>query len=127
MTDRKILRIGFVGAGFIAHFHLKALLAVRNVEVTGVYSPTAAKRQKLADAVAELGLGTCHMHDSLDALLAADDVDALWILSPNPTRLATMRTIAAAVKGGPFEGLRRRLREAAGAYARGRQGDALAC
>lgn len=100
MTDRKTLRIGFVGAGFIAHFHLKALLGVRNVEVTGVYPPTAAKRQKLADAVAELGLGTCRAHESLEALLAADDIDAIWILSPNPTRLATMRTIAAAVKSG---------------------------
>jgi predicted dehydrogenase len=42
------LRIGFVGAGFIAHFHLKALLGVRNVEVRGVYSPTPAKREALA-------------------------------------------------------------------------------
>ena len=100
MTDRKTLRIGFVGAGFIAHFHLKALLGVRDVEVTGVYSPTAARRQKLADAVTELGLGTCRSHGSLEALLAADDVDAIWILSPNPTRLATMRTIAAAMKSG---------------------------
>lgn len=100
MTDRRTLRIGFVGAGFIAHFHLKALLGVRNVEVTGVYSPTAAKRQNLADAVTRLGLGTCRPHDSLEALLAADDVDAIWILSPNPTRLATMRTIASAVKSG---------------------------
>ncbi|HEY0854739.1 MAG TPA: Gfo/Idh/MocA family oxidoreductase [Devosia sp.] len=99
-TPKKTLRIGFVGSGFIAHFHLKSLLGVRNVEVTGVYSPTPAKRQKFADAVAELDLGTCRAYDSLEALLAADDVDALWILSPNPTRLATMRVIADAVKSG---------------------------
>jgi len=99
-TPRKTLRIGFVGSGFIAHFHLKSLLGVRNVEVTGVYSPTPAKRQKFADAVAELELGNCRAHDSLEALLAADDVDALWILSPNPTRLDTMRRIAAAVTSG---------------------------
>ncbi len=99
-TPRKTLRIGFVGSGFISHFHLKSLLGVRNVEVTGVYSPTPAKRQKFADAVAELDLGTCRAYDSLEALLAADDVDALWILSPNPTRLATMRIIADAVKSG---------------------------
>ncbi len=99
-TPKKTLRIGFVGSGFIAHFHLKSLLGVRNVEVTGVYSPTPAKRQKFADAVHELDLGTCRAYDSLEALLAADDVDALWILSPNPTRLATMRVIAEAVKSG---------------------------
>lgn len=99
-TPKKTLRIGFVGSGFIAHFHLKSLLGVRNVEVTGVYSPTPAKRQKFADAVAELDLGSCRAYDSLEALLAADDVDALWILSPNPTRLATMQVIAEAVKWG---------------------------
>lgn len=99
-TPRQTLRVGFVGAGFIAHFHLKSLLGVRNVEVTGVYSPTPAKRQKFADAVGELGLGTCTAHDSLEAMLAADNVDAIWILSPNPTRLGTMRIIADAVKSG---------------------------
>ena len=99
-TPRKTLRIGFIGSGFIAHFHLKSLLGVRNVEVTGVYSPTPAKREKFAKTVGELELGTCRAYDSLEALLAADDIDALWILSPNPTRLATMKAIADAVKSG---------------------------
>ncbi|SFZ83727.1 Predicted dehydrogenase [Devosia enhydra] len=94
---RKTLRIGFVGSGFIAHFHLKSLLGVRNVEVTGVYSPTPAKRQAFADAVGELDLGACRVHESLEALVEADDVDAIWILSPNPTRLGVMQTIADAV------------------------------
>ena len=39
-SARKTLRIGFIGSGFIAHFHLRSLVGVRNVEVTGVYSPT---------------------------------------------------------------------------------------
>lgn len=93
-TPRQILRVGFVGAGFIAHFHLRSLVGVRNVEVTGVYSPTPARREKLAAAVAELGLGSCTAHASLDALLTAEDVDAIWILSPNPSRLTVMRAIA---------------------------------
>ncbi len=36
------LRIGLIGFGFIANFHLQALLSVRHVSVAGVYSPTAA-------------------------------------------------------------------------------------
>jgi predicted dehydrogenase len=36
MTDRRTLRIGLVGAGFIAHLHLEALRGVRNVEAAGV-------------------------------------------------------------------------------------------
>ncbi|MCW5695613.1 MAG: Gfo/Idh/MocA family oxidoreductase [Bauldia sp.] len=99
-TPRQTLRIGMIGAGFIAHFHLRSLLGVRNVDVTGVYSPTPARREKLAATVAELGLGACRPYATLEALLAADDVDAIWILSPNPTRLATMRAIADAVTSG---------------------------
>ena len=97
---RERLRIGFVGSGFIAHFHLKSMVGVRNVDVTGVYSRSAEKRQRFADAVGELGLGSCRTHDSLEALLAADDVDAIWILSPNDTRLDVMRSIHSAVKAG---------------------------
>ncbi|KQZ82845.1 dehydrogenase [Mesorhizobium sp. Root157] len=94
------LRVGFVGSGFIAHFHLKAMLNVRNVEVTGVYSRSADKRAHFVEQVAELGLGQCRSHDSLESLLRADDVDAVWILSPNYTRLDTMRVIHAEVTAG---------------------------
>ncbi|WP_442582460.1 Gfo/Idh/MocA family protein [Mesorhizobium sp. ASY16-5R] len=97
---RQRLRIGFVGSGFIAHFHLKSLVGVRNADVTGVFSRSAEKRDRFAAAVAGLGLGSCRTHDSLESLLHADDVDAIWILSPNYTRLDTMRVIHAEVKAG---------------------------
>ncbi|PZX12998.1 hypothetical protein LX81_03375 [Palleronia aestuarii] len=45
--------------GFITGFHLKALIGVRNVEVTGVYSPTAAHRDAFAKEVRRLDLGQC--------------------------------------------------------------------
>ncbi len=32
------LRIGLIGSGFINNFHLQALVSVRHVSVTGVYS-----------------------------------------------------------------------------------------
>jgi ornithine cyclodeaminase/alanine dehydrogenase-like protein (mu-crystallin family) len=41
------LRIGLIGSGFIANFHLQALLSVRHVVVSGVYSPTTANRAVL--------------------------------------------------------------------------------
>lgn len=94
------LRVGFVGSGFIAHFHLKSMVGVRNVDVTGVFSRSADKRQRFADAVTELGLGACRTHETLESLLAAADVDAIWILSPNDTRLDVMRALHAAVKTG---------------------------
>lgn len=97
---KQTLRVGFVGSGFIAHFHLKSMIGVRNVEVTGVFSRKAENREKFAKEVEALGLGTCRTHESLEALLTADDVDAVWILSPNYTRIDVMRSLHKAVKDG---------------------------
>ena len=94
------LRIGFVGSGFIAHFHAQSMIGVRNVEITAVHSRSAEKRDALAARVAELDLGACRAYDTLEAMLAADDVDAVWILSPNHTRLDVMRRIHREVTGG---------------------------
>ncbi|TWT13879.1 Gfo/Idh/MocA family protein [Reyranella sp. CPCC 100927] len=94
------LRVGFVGTGFIAHFHLKSMVGVRDIDVTAVHSRSAANRERFIAAVDQLELGTCRGYDTLEGLLQADDVDAIWILSPNDTRLAVMRTIHAAVTAG---------------------------
>ncbi len=97
---KQTLRVGFVGSGFIAHFHLKSMIGVRNVEVTGVFSRKAENREKFVNEVESLGLGTCRTHESLEALLTADDIDAVWILSPNYTRLDVMRALNKAIKDG---------------------------
>jgi predicted dehydrogenase len=92
-TPLSTLRIGLLGSGFIAHFHLQALLGVRNVQVAGVYSPTAAHRDALAQRANALDLGPCQAFDSLEALAASDAIDAIWMLNPNDTRVDAMRTI----------------------------------
>ncbi|HEV7414620.1 Gfo/Idh/MocA family protein [Tianweitania sediminis] len=94
------LRVGFVGSGFIAHFHLAAMVGVRNIDVTGVYSRSAENRNRLVAKVEQLGLGQCRAHESLESLFQADDVDAIWILSPNYTRLDVMRVLHKEVTAG---------------------------
>jgi predicted dehydrogenase len=91
------LRIGMLGSGFIAKFHLQALMGVRNCSVTGVYSPTPAKREALATRATEMGLGPCKAYGSITEMILSGEVDALWILSPNHTRVETMREIHRAV------------------------------
>ncbi len=102
MNDQasKTLRIGFVGSGFIADFHLRSLISVRNVDVIGVYSPTKSHRTAFAAKVRECSLGDCIAYDSLDDLLRAPGLDAIWILSPNNTRVDVVRTIVSSVKSG---------------------------
>ncbi|MCG8691990.1 MAG: Gfo/Idh/MocA family oxidoreductase, partial [Minwuiales bacterium] len=87
------LRIGLIGSGFIAGFHLQSMIGVRNATVAGVYSPTAANREAMAARATEMGLGPARAFDSLEAMIGSGAVDALWILTPNDRRVETMREI----------------------------------
>ncbi len=117
-TPKDVLNVGMVGSGFIANFHLQSMIGVRNLRVSGVFSPTAAHREACAGNANGLGLGPCQAYDSLEAMVGADDVDALWICAPNDTRVDMMRAIHRQVTGGRGEALGNRLREAAGAQHR---------
>ncbi len=99
-SQQKTLRVGLIGSGFIAKFQLRAFLSVRNMLVTGVYSPTTAHRDQLVQKANEMGLGPCRAYGLLDELICAKEVDAVWILAPNHTRLDVMRTIHRNVKSG---------------------------
>ena len=101
-----MLRIGFIGAGFIANFHLESLIAVRNVRVAGVFGPRSERREALAARAEALGLGPCRAYDSIDAMLVSGEIDAVWVLAPNYTRLETMRAIRDLVKAGKAGALR---------------------
>ena len=87
------LRIGMIGSGFIANFHLQALVSVRHVTVAGIYSPNAAHREALAAKANALELGPCRVFPTLEAMLISGEVDAVWIGVPNFARLETMREI----------------------------------
>lgn len=100
------LRIGFVGAGFMANFHLASLTGVRNVVVTGVYSPRPARREAFADKVRSLDLGPCAAYPTLEAMLTSGEVDAVWIVNPNHARLETMTEIHRLMTSGAAPALR---------------------
>lgn len=95
------LRIGLIGSGFVANFHVHGLIAVRHVTVTGIHSPNPDHREALARKVNELELGPCRAFASIEAMAGA--VDALWILVPNDTRLAVMREIHRLVTTGKMK------------------------
>lgn len=74
------LRIGLIGAGFIARFHVQAMVSVRHAIISGVYGLSAAQREALAQEVNALELGPCRAFASLEAMLTSGEVDAVWIL-----------------------------------------------
>lgn len=95
-----VLRVGLIGSGFIAAFHLQSMLGVRNLSIGGVYSRSPEKRTRIAEKARELGLGPAHVFDSVEAMLMSGEVDAVWLLTPNDTRLDIMREIHRVTKAG---------------------------
>jgi len=94
------LRVGLVGAGFIARFHVQAFLSVRHVAIAGVYGPTASRRDAITREINALELGPCRAFASLEAMLTSGEIDAAWILAPNDARLDIMREIHALKTSG---------------------------
>ncbi len=91
-----MLKIGMIGAGFVAGFHERALRSVRGGEFAGVYAPQGA--EALAKLAQQNGLGNTKVFESIADL--CKEVDVVCIFAPNSFRIDIMRSIAKAVEGG---------------------------
>jgi len=94
------LGIGFVGSGFVAGFHIRSLVSVRDADVVAITSPTRAHAEAAAALARELGVGEAKVHGSVAELAADPAVDAVWLCSPNDTRLAVVEELVDAVERG---------------------------
>ncbi len=90
------MKLGIIGAGFIAKFQTVAISQVRGWQIAGICSPEGA--EELAGIVAAKGLGPVSIYPSISEM--AKNVDVLAIFSPNFTRIAVMEEIRDAVKAG---------------------------
>jgi predicted dehydrogenase len=96
------LRYGFVGAGFVAGFHLQGLRQLRGVDVAGVTAPSGA--EALAARARQWGLGETATYDTVGEL--ARHVDVVCVFAPNYARVAIVEAIVEAVKAGaPLKGV----------------------
>jgi predicted dehydrogenase len=102
MSKRR-LGIGFIGGGFISRFHIQSLIGVRDVDVHGVYSKTKTSSEETAALARVTGVGEAKAYDSITDMVANPDIDALWICSPNYTRMEVMEEIVHAVESGKGE------------------------
>jgi len=98
--SKERLGIGFVGSGFVAQFHIRSLLAVRDADVAAVASPTRAHAEAAAALANDLGVGRPAVYTSVKQLVQDPAVDAVWVCSPNDTRVEVIEEIVDAVRGG---------------------------
>jgi predicted dehydrogenase len=94
----EILRVGMVGAGFVAQFHARAIMQVRRMDIAGVVSRTSASAERFSKMVKENVLGDGVVYSSIAEM--ANHVDAIAICAPNFVRVEIVEQIVDAVKGG---------------------------
>ena len=94
------LGVGFIGSGFITRFHIRSWEAVRDADIRGIYSPTRANAEDAAALVRSLRVGEARAFDSIEAMVADESIDCIWICGPNFSRVENMERIVAAIKNG---------------------------
>ena len=97
------LGIGFIGGGFIARFHIKSLIGVRDADVLGVVSKTLDTAEAAAIFARDIGVGEAKAYDSITDMVADKNIHALWICAPNFTRIEVMEEIVHAIETGKGE------------------------
>ena len=94
------LGVGFIGSGFITRFHIRSWEAVRDADIRGIYSPSRANAEDAAALARSLRVGEARAFDSIEAMVADESIDAIWICGPNFARVENMERIVAAIKNG---------------------------
>ncbi|MBN2206811.1 MAG: Gfo/Idh/MocA family oxidoreductase [Candidatus Aminicenantes bacterium] len=102
-TKKKSLGIGIIGGGFIARFHIRSWVGVRDADILGVYDPDRKRADEACAMAKALGVGEAKPYKTITAMAADPAIDALWICAPNYTRVAVMEEIALAVESGKAE------------------------
>ncbi len=85
------LRFGVLGAGRIGRVHSKAIAGTAGARLTAIADPVAAAAQDMADAYG------CAIRD-IDAIIGADDIDAVVICTPTDTHADLIEQAAKAGK-----------------------------
>jgi len=92
------LGVGFIGSGFVAKFHLQAWRGVRDADVLGIYSPNAQHAAATAALARELRLGNARAFQSIEQMVAAPEIDCLWLCGPNHLRVQNMQVVCDAIQ-----------------------------
>lgn len=86
-----MIRVGFIGAGFIAESHAKAVRKSGLAEVVSVYAPDESAGRLAASCGARAAASAADV-------IASPEIDAVFILSPTHTHADLLRRVHAAGK-----------------------------
>ena len=96
----KRVGVGFVGDGFIAHFHARSWVSVRDGDIVAVTSRREEKGQEFAAVCRELNVGDPAVYTDVREMVRQSDVDVVYILAPNYLRVSVVEAIIEEIKAG---------------------------
>jgi len=99
MTNKR-LGVGIVGAGFNARFHIRSWISVRDADLAGIYDKNPETAAEASAIARNLNVGEAKVFKSVTEMVADPNIDALWICSPNFTRIEVMEEIVSAIETG---------------------------
>ena len=97
---RKRLGVGIIGGGFVAKFHIRSWVGVRDADILGVTSRTSQSAEEAAALARTLGVGEASVFRSVSDMVTDPAINAVWICTPNYTRLEVMEEIVTAMESG---------------------------
>jgi predicted dehydrogenase len=100
MKRKERLGVGFIGSGFITRFHLRSWVGVRDADVRGIYGPNRQRAEEAAALARALRVGEARAFSSIEEMVAAPEIDCVWICGPNHVRVENMERIVGALGGG---------------------------
>jgi predicted dehydrogenase len=99
---KKRIGVGIVGGGFIARFHIRSWVGVRDADILGVVGKDNTAEEAAAMARG-LNVGEASSYRTITDMIADPKIDALWICAPNFTRIEVMEEIVHALESGKGE------------------------
>ncbi len=103
---RSRLGVGFIGSGFITRFHMQSWVAVRDADVTGVWSPNRGRAEEAAAFARSLRIGETQAYGSIEEMVQSPEVDCIWLCGPNHARVENVERIVDAMgKGAKLVGI----------------------
>ena len=97
------LGVGLIGAGFVGTFHVRSWVGVRDADILGVVSRRDETAEEAAALAKGLGVGDARVFSSVTDMVADPSIDAVWICSPNFTRIEVMEEIVHTIESGKGE------------------------
>jgi len=97
------LGVGLVGGGFNGKFHIRGWTGVRDGDILGIYDPNLKTAEGSSALARKLHVGEAKPYKTITDMVADPAIDAIWICSPNFTRIEVMEEIVHALETGKGE------------------------